>query len=165
MIFSKKYLNDIIFYLKLTYYIYNTCSRFNDCWVILSRHRWQQTLKMFSTCIKARMDTSGHGLSRAFRTPRAFTNRLTDIKNSLVSVCLKLELNTLGLTVPQVEIKGLGSKGVWALPRKLSVYGHVLKHTFFLVFVRGTHSWSLPTYFRYILYHLSTWISVVNMQS
>lgn len=92
-----------------------------------------------STYIKARIDTSGHGLSLAFRTPRAFANRLTDIKNSLVSVCLKLGLNTLGLTVPQVEIKGLGSKGVWALPRKLSVDGHVLIRTFFLVLVRGAH--------------------------
>jgi len=79
------------------------------------------------------MDTSGHGLSRAFRPPRAFTNRLTDIGNSLVSVCLKFELNTLGLTVPQVEIKVVGSKGVWALPRKLSVFGHLLIRTFFLV--------------------------------
>jgi len=73
-------------------------------------------LKVFSTCIKAHMGMSGHGLPHAFRTPRAFTNRLTDIKNSLVSVCLKLELNTLGLNVPQVEIKGLDSKGVWTLP-------------------------------------------------
>ena len=72
--------------------------------------------------------------------PRAFTNRLTDIKNSLVGACLKLELNTLGLTVLQVETKGLGSKGVWALPRKLSVYRRVLILTFFLVLVRGTHS-------------------------
>jgi hypothetical protein len=92
---------------------------------------------LFSTCIKARMDTSGHGLSCAFRTPRAFTNRLTDIKNSLVSVCLNLELNTLGLTVPQVEIKGLGLKGVLGFTSKAECLRTCVDTDFFPCFGKG----------------------------
>jgi len=118
-------------------------------------------LKVFSTCIKARMDTSDHGLTRAFRTLRAFTNRLPDIKNSLVSVW-NWSWMYWGKLSPRIEIKGLGSEVVWALPRKLSFHGHVLIRTVLLVLVLENHTWSLSTYFSYILCNLSTWISVVN---
>jgi len=54
-------------------------------------------LKVTCTCITARKDTSGHGLSQSFQGAGTFKNELTGIKKCVgeVSVRCQLELNAV----------------------------------------------------------------------
>jgi hypothetical protein len=116
----------------------------------LTRHISQQILKISSTRINARMDTSHYGLSHNFKSPEVVEIRWTDIKIALVK-CLyfQVELNIGGSLSSSSgkSLKGWILAHHWAVPWKPSVCGH-MNSSFF---VWGFQSWNFSKNFRHTL--------------
>lgn len=99
---NSRRLNNVMFYLKLTYHIYNTRYQFNDSrfltkYQVTTRNRcskWPPPGLDVSMCDNAHMDTSNHELSHIFKGPETATNGST-VSNTYVFVkCLFISKST-----------------------------------------------------------------------
>jgi hypothetical protein len=109
----------------------------------------QQMLKMSSSWINTRTDTSDHDLSHPLKCPRAIGNGSIDIQNALVKCPFISNWSWMhGFKFPhRSKSKGLRSTSGWNVPRLPRTSTDM---NFYLVW--GTHSWSLSKHCRYALY-------------
>jgi len=79
-----------MFYVQLTYHIYNTRFIFNNYFVLISKRNSQQMFKISSIYNNLRVDTSDHGLSHPIKGAGAAVNGLTGIKKNTLLNCLSI---------------------------------------------------------------------------
>jgi hypothetical protein len=162
---NSKYLNHVVRYLRLTWYVYGTCSEFNNSLShCLSSHSFQQMLRMPFMWTNAHMNTSDHGLSLPLKGWRSC--EWFDLHQKYVgegTVHFWLELNWAGFL--HVNTPTLSLSFFLPSPTLEFVYWHIVIWTCVLVLVWRTPRKFVQVFFWYTLcIKISMWI-ICNFSS